>query len=158
MLGYIYMSIRKEKGTYKGRFVPKNSNKYKGDPTNIIFRSLWERKVMRYLDENVNVLEWSSEEIVIPYISPIDNRMHRYFPDFWAKIKDKDQNIRTMILEVKPGNQTVEPQKKKRITKQYINEVTTWGVNQAKWKFAQEYCADRGWEFKLLTEKELNIK
>lgn len=144
--------------TYKGRFTPKNPKKYKGDPTNIIYRSLWERKVMVYLDENPNILEWGSEEIVIPYISPVDNRYHRYFPDFHVKAKTKDGSISTMILEVKPKAQTKEPTKKKRITKQYITEVTTWGVNQAKWKAATEYCLDRGWEFKLITEDHLGIK
>ena len=143
---------------YKGRFSPKNPEKYKGDPTNIIYRSLWERKVMVYLDENPAVIEWSSEEIVIPYISPIDNRPHRYFPDFFVKAKGRDGSIKTMILEVKPKAQTKEPKRQKRITQRYITEVKTWGVNQAKWKYAMEYCLDRGWDFKLITEDELNIK
>lgn len=144
--------------TYKGRFSPKNPEKYKGDPTNIIYRSLWERKVMVYLDENPNVIEWNSEEIIIPYISPVDNRPHRYFPDFWVRAKSKDGSSKTMLLEVKPKAQTKEPKKKSKVTKKYITEVMTWGVNQAKWKYAQEYCLDRGWEFKILTEDELNIK
>ena len=140
---------------YKGRFSPKNPKKYAGDPTNIIYRSLWELKVMKYLDENSNILEWKSEEIAIPYISPIDNRYHRYFPDFIIKTKLPDGKTQTMMLEVKPKQQTREPQKKKRITKAYINEVTTWGVNQSKWKAAEEYCLDRGWIFKILTEDEI---
>lgn len=144
--------------TYKGRFSPKNPEKYKGDPTNIIYRSLWERKVMVYLDENPNVIEWNSEEIIIPYISPVDNRPHRYFPDFWVRARSKDGLTKTMLLEVKPKAQTKEPKKKSKVTKKYITEVMTWGVNQAKWKYAQEYCLDRGWEFKILTEDELNIK
>lgn len=143
--------------THKGRFSPKNPQKYKGDPTNIIFRSGWERKVMKYLDENNAVLEWNSEEIVIPYICPTDNRRHRYFPDFLVKARMKDGSTQTMIWEVKPKKETREPQKKKRITKQYITEVMTWGKNQAKWKAASEYCLDRGWTFKLITEDELGI-
>lgn len=143
--------------SYKGRFSPKNTSKYKGDPTNVIYRSLWELKVMKYLDENPAVLEWGSEEIVIPYRSPLDNRIHRYFPDFVVKARTKDGGVKTMLLEVKPEHQTQEPQKKKRITKQYITEVATWGVNQAKWKSAEEYCLDKGWEFKLITEKHLGI-
>ena len=143
---------------YKGRFSPKNPSKYKGDPTNIIYRSLWERKVMVYLDENPNVIEWGSEEIIIPYISPVDNRRHRYFPDFFVRAKARDGTIKVMILEVKPKAQTKEPKKVKRVTHRYITEVATWGVNQAKWKAALEYCLDRGWEFKLITEDELNIK
>jgi len=144
--------------TYKGRYSPKNPEKYKGNPTGIIYRSLWERKLMVYLDENKSIIQWSSEEIAIPYISPLDNRYHRYFPDFYIKAIDKNGNIVEQLLEVKPRKETVEPAKKKRITKQYITEVTTWGKNQAKWKAAEEYCLDRGWQFKLITEKELGIK
>ena len=144
--------------TYKGRFSPKNPKKYKGDPTNIIYRSLWERKVMVYLDENVNVLEWSSEELTIPYRSPEDNRIHRYFPDFYVKTRGKDGLLKVTVIEVKPKHQTKEPVKKKKITKQYITEVMTWGKNQAKWKAAMEFCSDRGWEFKILTEDDLGIK
>jgi hypothetical protein len=144
--------------TYKGRYSPKHPEKYKGDPTKIIYRSGWERRLMVYLDENKSVIQWSSEEIAIPYRSPIDNRMHRYFPDFYVKAIDKDGNLREQLLEVKPKKETREPVKKKRITKQYITEVTTWGKNQAKWKAAEEYCLDRGWQFKLITETELGIK
>jgi hypothetical protein len=141
---------------YKGRFSPKNPKKYKGDPTNVIYRSLWELRVMKYLDDNPAILEWSSEELAIPYICPTDNRMHRYFPDFIVKVATKS-GIQTMILEVKPKKETREPIKKKRVTKQYITEVMTWGKNQAKWKAATEYCADRGWTFKLITEDHLGI-
>ena len=144
--------------TYKGRYSPKHPEKYKGDPTQIIYRSGWERKLMVYLDENKSIIQWSSEEIAIPYISPLDNRYHRYFPDFYIKAIDKNGNITEQLLEVKPKKETREPVKKKRITKQYITEVTTWGKNQAKWKAAEEYCLDRGWQFKLITEKELGIK
>jgi hypothetical protein len=144
--------------TYKGKYSPKNPKKYKGDPTNIIFRSLWERKVMLYLDENTNVIEWSSEEIAIPYRSPLDNRIHRYFPDFLAKIRKRDGSTETIMIEVKPLAQTKEPEVQKKRTKRYITEVTTWAVNDAKWKSAREYCTDKGWKFQLITEKELGIK
>ena len=141
--------------TYKGFFKPKYPQKYKGNAGNIIFRSSWERQVMKWLDENVNVLEWSSEELAIPYLSPVDNRYHRYYPDFVAKLKKTDDSISTLIIEVKPAMQTKEPKPSKRKTQKYITEVMTWGVNQAKWKYAQEYCADRGWEFKILTEDNI---
>jgi hypothetical protein len=144
---------------YKGKFSPKNPGKYRGDPTGIIYRSLWERKVMVYLDENINVLEWRSEEIAIPYRSPVDNRIHRYFPDFIVKVRNPDGTVRTMMLEVKPKAQTREPKiPTNKKTKRYITEVMTWGVNQAKWKSAQDFCLDKGWDFKLLTEDELGIK
>lgn len=143
---------------YSGRFLPKNPQKYRGDPTNIIYRSTWECRVMNWLDSNENILEWGSEELIIPYRSPVDGKMHRYFPDFHVKVKQKDDTIRMMVLEVKPHKQTVEPIKKSRVTKQYINEVVTYGINQAKWASAKEFCEDRGWTFKVLTEYDLGIK
>lgn len=143
---------------YKGKFSPKNPKKYRGDPTNIIYRSGWEKKVMKYLDDNPAIIEWGSEELSIPYICPTDNRPHRYFPDFVVKVRTKDGLVQTMILEVKPKKETIEPKKKKKITKQYITEVMTWGKNSAKWAAAREYCADRGWQFMLITEKELGLK
>lgn len=144
--------------TYKGKFSPKNPKKYGGDPTGIIYRSGWELRVMKYLDENINVIEWKSEEIAIPYRSPVDNRIHRYFPDFIVKVKTPNGGTKTLMLEVKPKKQTMEPKVQSKRTKGYINEVVTWGVNQAKWKSAQEFCLDQGWEFKLITEDELGIK
>jgi hypothetical protein len=142
---------------YSGRFTPKNPQKYVGDANNIIYRSSWECKVMSWLDRNDSIVSWASEELIIPYISPVDGRKHRYFPDFVVKVKTRDGLLKTMILEVKPKKQTQRPEQRKRVTKQYINEVTTWGVNQAKWKAATEFCLDRGWEFKLLTEEHLGI-
>ena len=144
--------------TYKGRFSPKNPKKYAGDPTNIIYRSLWELRVMKYLDENPNVIEWKSEELAIPYVSPVDGRYHRYFPDFLVKARKPDGSIKTMMLEVKPKAQTKEPQKKKKITRAYINEVTTYGVNQAKWAAARKVCEERDWDFMIITEDHLGIK
>jgi hypothetical protein len=143
---------------YKGKFSPKNPKKYRGDPTGIIYRSLWELKVMKYLDDNRNVLEWCSEEVAIPYISPVDNRPHRYFPDFIVVMLTPDGSTKTVMIEVKPKVQTKEPKIPTKKTRRYLTEVMTWGVNQAKWKAAQEYCLDRQWEFKLITEVELGIK
>jgi hypothetical protein len=144
--------------TYKGKFSPKNPQKYKGDPTNIVYRSLWELKVMKYLDGNNNILEWSSEELAIPYVCPTDNRWHRYFPDFIVKARKPDGSIQTMILEVKPKAQTIEPKVQSKRTRKYLTEVMTWGKNQSKWKAANEYCEERKWIFKLITEDNLGIK
>jgi hypothetical protein len=141
--------------SYKGRYSPKNPQKYVGDPTQIIFRSLWERKVCVYLDINPNVLQWSSETIIVPYLSPIDNKYHRYFVDFWIKTVDSTGTIKEKLIEVKPYKQTISPEKKTRVTPKYIDEVQTWVVNNSKWKAAQELCAKKGWEFIILTEKEL---
>jgi len=141
--------------SYKGKFKPKNYQKYKGDPTNIVYRSLLERRFMVYCDEKPWVLEWSSEEIVVPYKSPIDNRWHRYFVDFWIKYRKSNNEIKTLLIEIKPDSQTRPPVKKDKITRRFLTEVQTWGINQAKWKAASEYCLDRNWEFKILTEKDL---
>jgi hypothetical protein len=140
----------------KGRFRPKNPQKYKGDATNIIYRSTWEIKVIRYLDENPNIIWWGSEELPIPYISPIDKRKHRYFPDFIAKIRKSDGKVMTYIIEVKPEKQT-KPPTQKRKTKTFIQEAMTYEVNKAKWYAAEEFCKDHGWQFLVLTEKHLGI-
>ena len=144
--------------SYKGKYQPSYPKKYKGDPTNIIYRSLWERKFMVYCDNNQNILEWGSEEIVVPYRSPLDNRYHRYFPDFYIKVRESSGKIKKMIIEIKPQKQCVEPKIQKRKTKAYIYEVVEYAKNQAKWKAAEEWCLDRGYEFKVLTENELGIK
>ena len=143
--------------SYKGKYYPSFPRKYKGDPTNIVYRSLWERKFMVYCDKNQNILEWASEEIAIPYRSPIDNRVHRYFPDFYIKVQENTGKIKRYLIEVKPLKQTTKPKKPKRQTKGYIREAFEYARNQAKWKAAREYCADRMWEFKVITEKELDI-
>lgn len=143
--------------TYKGKYKPQHPEKYRGDPSNIVYRSSWERRVMVWLDTNSNVLEWGSEEFSIPYVKPTDNRIHRYFPDFYAKMRAKDGKIKTVVLEVKPEKETIEPVKKKRLTKQYVEEVVTWGVNKAKWDSAKRFCDDRGWEFQLITERHLGL-
>ena len=142
---------------YSGQFKPSNPQKYVGDYKNIIYRSSWEARVMHWLDRNPSIVSWASEEVVIPYVSPVDGRWHRYFPDFVVKVKGKNGTLKTMMLEVKPKKQTKEPEQQKRVTKKYITEVATWGVNQAKWKAATEYCLDRNWEFKLITEDDLGL-
>jgi hypothetical protein len=142
---------------YKGKFPIKNKLKYKGDPDNIIFRSLWERKFMKYCDSCESVLEWASEPIAIPYISPIDKRMHRYFPDFYVKILEADGTIRRSIIEIKPAKQTVAPIKPKRTTKGFIYESIQWSKNQAKWASARVLCEDNGMNFQIFTESDLGI-
>ena len=143
--------------SYKGKYKPSYPQKYKGDPTNVIYRSLWERKVMVYCDKNENVLEWSSEEIALPYKSPLDNRIHRYFPDFYIKVKEGNK-IQKYLIEIKPKKQVREPKIQTKKTKSYIYEVTEYAKNQAKWKSAQEFCEDRQWKFKIITEDELGIR
>lgn len=141
------------KSNMKGFFKPKNPEKYKGNPTNIVYRSSYELKLMNRLDIDPNIVEWASEETKIPYISPVDCRRHTYFPDFVVK----KSNGEVLMIEVKPLKETRPPVIPKKQTKKYINEVFTWGVNQAKWKAATEYCADRKWKFLIMTENELGI-
>lgn len=140
---------------HQGLFKPKNPSKYKGDPTNIVYRSGWELRLMSHFDLHPQVLWWSSEERIVPYRSPIDNRVHRYFPDFLIHVQRNQSESQTIMIEVKPSSQTKEPAQKNKINKKYINEVYAWGVNQAKWKAAEEYCRDRGWSFKVMTEREI---
>jgi hypothetical protein len=143
----------------QGYFKPKNPNKYKGDPTQIVYRSGWELKFMLYLDSRPEIISWSSEEVIIPYRSPIDGKVHRYFPDFLVTKINKEGKKETALIEVKPSSQTVPPKKTKgKPTKKFITEVKTWGTNEAKWKAAIEYCKDKGWTFHIFTEKDLGIK
>jgi hypothetical protein len=144
--------------SYKGKYKPSFPEKYRGDVTSIIYRSLWERKFMVYCDTNNTILEWSSEETVIRYYDPISKKVRRYFPDFAIKVKEENGSIKKYVIEIKPKRQTLPPPKPKRQTKGYIYEAYEYAKNQAKWEAAREWCADRGYEFKVLTESELGIK
>jgi len=144
------------KNYHQGFYKIKNPQKYRGDPTNIVYRSSWELKILKWLDDHPNVIWFASEELKIPYISPVDGKTHMYFPDFITKIKNKD-NIETIyMLEVKPFKQTQLPVKRKN-TKTYIQESMTYAVNQEKWKAAHIFCVKQGWQFKILTEKEMGL-
>lgn len=143
---------------YRGKYRPRHPEKYVGDINNIIWRSTWELKFLRWLDGTPSVLKYNSEEVVIPYISPIDGRPHRYFVDFWFTAKDKDTGkLKKHLVEVKPDYQTRPPKVQQRVTPKYLNEVKTWGVNEAKWNAAKAFCDDKGWQFHIITERDLNI-
>ena len=139
---------------YKTKYKTRNPSKYIGNPTNIICRSLWERRVCKYMDENKNVVRWGSEEVIIPYYSPVDKKTHKYYTDFIAEIKSSNGDIKTYIIEVKPKKQTIPPKKKKK-TRSYIKECLTYSVNEAKWKSARAYCKNNGWTFIILTEDDI---
>ena len=160
MTKYLYQKSRGSMTvkSYKGKFVPKNPKKYKGDPTNIIFRSLWERKFMDFLDTHDKIMSWNSEEVSIVYHSPVDGRLHRYFPDFWIKKLNSEGHEECAIIEIKPKKQTKPPKQPKRNTASYINEVKTYVINQAKFEAATNFCEQRQWQFLILTENELGIK
>ena len=136
----------------QGKYIPKKPSKYKGDPRNVVYRSSWEYKFMLWCDQTSSVTEWGSEEIAVPYISPLDNKRHKYYPDFYVKVNNKKY-----MVEVKPAKQTKEPKIQRKVTKRYITEVVTYAKNQAKWNAAKEFCKDYGWEFMLITEKELKV-
>lgn len=140
---------------YKGKFVPSNPQKYNGDVANIVWRSTWELKVFNWCDTNPSIMQWASEEISIPYISPVDNKIHRYYPDVWMLIKQSDGTIVKRLIEIKPQYQTVPPKLQKKITPKYITEVKTYAVNDAKWKAAKVFCDEHNMKFDLLTEKDL---
>ena len=142
----------------KSRYKPSNPQKYNGNPNNIICRSSWERKFCQWCYRNENIIYWASEEISIPYISPKDNRVHKYYPDFLIKVKEINNKIKTYVVEVKPKKQTLPPKPRKKVTKSYLYECTTYAVNQAKWKAADEFCRDNRINFKIVTEDELGIK
>jgi hypothetical protein len=140
---------------YRSKYKPENSSKYIGNSSNIVCRSSWERKMCKYLDKNTNVIRWASEEISIPYISPIDKKPHKYYPDFIAEIKDNNEEINTYLIEVKPYKQTKPPIKKKKYTKTFGINMKTYIINEAKWEAAKKLCNDNDWQFKILTEKDL---
>jgi len=137
---------------HKRKYKPINPDKYSGDPTNIVMRSSWETKFALWCDNNPAIIRWSSEETVIPYISPIDMKGHRYFVDF----KITTSKGKTFLIEVKPKAQCFPPTSKRK-TKAFLREASTFLVNQAKWSAAKQYCADRNWEFKIITEDDLGI-
>lgn len=152
---------KNSQGFYQGRFVPANPDKYKGDPNKIIFRSSWELGFARFLDRNINVIEWSSEEIVIPYVKPTDNRVHRYFPDFWVKFKDNSGNIKEEVIEVKPrkewipamtiveSNFKIMPPEKSKNPKTRLRNQITMLINARKWEAAIKWCEERGMKFRV---------
>ena len=140
----------------KTRFIPENPKKYKGNVDLIICRSGWEKAVCAWMDKNPNVLKWTSEELVIPYFYPVDQKTHRYFVDFFVEIRDNRGNIRKLVIEVKPDKETKPPVPKKgKRRSTLINEQLTYAKNEAKWKAARLWAEKNGAEFVIWTEKHL---
>ena len=146
--------MSKVAGSYKSRYKPSHPEKYKGNSSNIICRSNWERTFCKYCDLNENVISWASEELSVKYRSPIDQKVHRYFPDFLVKTSSGKK----VMIEIKPAIQCKPPKPRSRKTKRYLQEQLTFIKNISKWRAAKEYCSDNGLEFKIFTEKELDIK
>ena len=144
--------------TLQGKFRPKNPDKYKGNAGEIYYRSSWEMKFMHYCDLREDIQSWQSEEKAVWYYDPVTKKKRRYFPDFIVNYKRKDGIMVTEMVEIKPHKQVVGPPKNpKRRTKAWVNAVHTYITNQAKWESATRYCEDRGWNFRIVTEKELGL-
>jgi hypothetical protein len=141
----------------QGVYKIKNPDKYAGNPTNVIFRSSYELKFMNWVDANSSVVKWSSEETIIPYVCPTDNRAHRYFVDFKIQIKGKDGKLKTYLVEIKPSNQRIPPKYPGRQTRRYLTESMTFMKNQSKWDAATIWAKDRDWEFIVLDEFDLGL-
>lgn len=142
----------------QGKFRPQNPDKYKGDPTNIVYRSSWERTFMRWCDQKEHVKKWQSEEKCLWYKNPVTKKKARYFPDFIIQY-EKDGKLITEMVEIKPEAQVKgPPQNPKRKTQSWVNQVKTYMVNRAKWEAAAKVCEDRGWHFRIVTEKHLGLK
>lgn len=137
------------------RFKPKYPEKYVGDVNNIISRSSWELKFMKWADNNPAIVRWISEEIVVPYLSPVDGKMHRYFTDFAILVDKGPAGTKKYMIEIKPEVQTLPPKRGKRTTNKYVNSLATYAVNQSKWAAAEEFCKRQGMQFMILTEKHL---
>lgn len=156
-MNFLELFSNMSKNYKQGYFKPKNPKKYKGNVKNIFYRSSWERTFMNYLDQRSNVIAWSSEEIVVPYVSPLDGKYHRYFLDFWLKFKDSDGKIKEKIIEIKPFKETKEPElpKSGRKTQRYIREATEYSKNQSKWEAAKKFAERKNMKFQVITENEL---
>jgi len=136
---------------YKTRYTPTNKEKYVGNHESIVCRSLWERNICKFCDQTPSVLKWSFEEIIIPYMNPLDQKQHNYFPDFLIQFQTEGV-VKTWMVEIKPNKQTL---LKENASKK---EKITWIINNAKWQAAENYCKKHNMEFKIITEKEMFAK
>jgi hypothetical protein len=146
-----------QKGSHKGLFHATHPDKYLGDAKNIVYRSSWELKLFRYCDLTPGVIKWASEEFHIPYLSPVDKRMHRYFPDVYMQVRTTDGSIKHSVIEIKPKVQTLPPKASRKRNRRFLSETMTYAVNQAKWEAATAYCKVKGWTFMVVNETHLGI-
>jgi len=138
----------------QGIYTPRNSPKYKGTIP-IFYRSRNELQLMRFFDENSKIIEWTSESVVIPYIKPVDGKIHRYYVDFSCVLKDGDGKIHKYLIEYKPFKQTVQPSKGKKSERTFLTEQLNFSTNSSKWSAAKQYCEKQKMKFLILTEKDL---
>jgi hypothetical protein len=133
----------------KGLFTPAHPEKYLGDPRKIRFLSSWELTFMRFCDSNPNIVQWGSEEFKVQYWNPIKSKVCNYIPDFIIKYKDRQGNLITEVIEIKPKKQAVITKKTSTYDKVHLV------INQAKWAAAKAVCDSHGIRFRVLTEDEL---
>lgn len=146
------------KNLYQGKFVPKNPEKYIGNVKKIYLRSSYEIAFFTWCDNNPSVLKYSVEAVTIPYVSPKDKEVHRYFVDFIIQWKTKSGEVKTILVEIKPSVYTIAPIKRSKTTKKFLAEMIQWEINSAKWEAAREFCRKKGWEFLIITEYDLGLK
>lgn len=144
--------------SHKGIFTPINPGKYSGNAKNIIYRSSWELICMRRFDIDPNILTWASEELAIPYVDRASGRQRRYFPDFVIKKLGKDGQIKVIIIEIKPYAQSVPPERGTKTERRFLTECKTFATNYSKWEYAKAWATAKGWEFVVLTERQLGIR
>ena len=149
--------MKKNRNYRQGMYRPQFPTKYKGNVDNIVYRSNYELVAFRFFDLNSNVLEWSSEETIIPYANPLTGRVSRYFVDVYAKMKDKNGEIKKYLIEIKPHSQTLPPVQKNRKTKSLAYQQAEYVKNQAKWQAATQWCSNKNMTFVILTEKHLGL-
>ncbi len=142
---------------YKGKYIPTNPHKYIGNHRNVTYRSLWERRFMVYCDTTDKVVKWASEEVIIKYISPIDKKWHKYYPDFYVESVNQQGNVKQYLVEIKPKKQTKKPKQPSRKSKSFIWESREYVKNMSKWEAAKRFCDLKGWEFKILTEDHVTL-
>ena len=139
------------------KFFPKNPEKYVGDVNNIVCRSGIEYRYFKFFDENSSIVKYSSEEVIIPYVSPIDKKVHRYFPDFMIQVKTKDGKLKNFLIEIKPSSDLIEPKAGKKTTKRLLSEMVTWETNKAKWESAKKFAKKHNMDFLVMTEKTIAL-
>ena len=143
------------KGHSKGLFTPRNPQKYVGDLNHIVYRSSWELDFMRFLDNNTKVIKWGSEIISIPYVKPTTGRVHKYYPDFYVEYENSKGKITQDLIEVKPESQIRKPTVRGKSKKTQLHEALTWSINMAKWRSAKLFCDKYGFNWKVMSEKEI---
>ena len=147
------LKLNRNKNYKQGYFYPSNPEKFVSKERYAVYRSGLELDYFKILDKNPNVLKWGSEEIVIPYF--FEGKWHKYYVDLFVIFKNGNKLVKYLV-ELKPHKQTQEPVwSKRRKESTYLYECFQWQQNKAKWQAALEVAKKNDFEFKILTEKDL---